>query len=168
MICLSSTGTVAQMAFTDASGNYSFTSLPYGSYTVFPDSLNYFTTPLTGITLSASTPGFSTGGFQQHNLLKTITPGTLRINTPVSVATVSTFPNPTSGKLNIVWNQKADERANVTISDIAGRQVFSATIAMTEGTGATSINLSSLINGVYVLNLKSASLNYTGKIEVNH
>ena len=166
MVCMTSTGTVTQMAYTDASGNYTFSSLPYGSYTVFPDSLNYFTTPLTGITLSASTPGFSTAGFQQHNLLKTITPGTLGINTPVSVASVTTFPNPTSGKLNIVWNQKAEERASITISDITGREVFATTIAMTEGTGATSINLSSLISGLYVINVKSTSLNYTSKLEI--
>jgi len=167
MLCMTSTGTVAQMTSTDASGNYTFSSLPYGTYTVFPDSLNYITTPLTGITLSASASTYTTGAFLQQNMLKTIAPGTLGIhNTPVSVATVTTFPNPTSGKLSLGWNEKADEQAAVTISDVAGRQVYQSSITMTEGTGMTSINLSSLVNGVYVINIKSASLNYTSKLQI--
>jgi len=169
MICLTSAGAVTQMVFTDASGNYTFSNLPYGTYTVFPDSLNYITTPITGITLSASASIYTAGAFLQHNMLKTITPGTLGFNnTPVSVATVTTFPNPASGKLNIVWNEKADEHASITISDITGREVYHSTITLTAGTGMTSINLASLTNGIYMVNVKSASLNYTNKVEVKH
>ncbi len=167
MVCMTSAGSIAQMAYTDATGAYSFTSLPYGTYTVFPDSLNYLTTPLTGITLSSSATGYTTGGFVQHTVSGTITPVATGIsNTPASVTTVTTFPNPTTGKINIVWNEKTDEHATVTISDITGREVSRSNIVMTEGTGMTSINLSNMANGLYVINVKSASLNYTGKVEV--
>lgn len=169
MICVTSTGTVTQMAFTDASGNYSFSNLPYGTYTVFPDSLNYFTTPLTGITLSASSASFSTGGFIQHTVSKTITPGTTGFNNvPASATSVSSFPNPTTGQLNIVWNQKAEENATVTISDISGRQVYHSAIKMSTGAGMTSIDLSGTPNGLYIINVRSASVNYTSKLEIQN
>ena len=170
MIALNTTtGTIAGMTVTDGSGNYSFSALPYGTYTIFPDSLNYTTEPYYGITLSASNPTVSGAGFEQHTLSRTITPITEAVhNVTPSVSTVSAFPNPTSGKLNIQWTEKAAEKGTISISDISGREVYHATINMTQGQGITAVDLSNLLNGVYMVNITSASLNYNDKIEVVH
>ena len=40
------------------------------------------------------------------------------------------------------------------------------TVTMAQGTGMTAIDLSALANGVYMINVKSATLNYNSKIEV--
>ena len=163
------TGNIQQMTYTDATGAYSFTNIPYGTYTVFPDSLNYLTTPFTGITVSAAAPSYSTASFIQHTLSKTITPGTTGVSplTP-TVSSVSVFPNPTNGRLNIQWSEKAAEKGIITISDVTGRQVYKSSINMNEGTGVTAIDLSALMNGLYMISVKSASLNYNNKIEIQH
>ena len=168
MVALNSTGAVAQMAYTDASGNYTLGNLPTGTYTVFPDSLNYLTTPFTSITLTSGAPTFGTAAFTQHTLTKTITPGAESIKNISSVSSVTAFPNPTSGRLNIMWNEKATEQASVAISDITGREVYNSTIVMTEGSGVSAMDLSSLNNGLYIITIKSAALSYNNKIEIQH
>ena len=156
------------MAYTDASGNYTLGNLPTGTYTVFPDSLNYLTTPFTSITLTSGAPTFGTAAFTQHTLTKTITPGAESIKNISSVSSVTAFPNPTSGRLNIMWNEKATEQASVAISDITGREVYNSTIVMTEGSGVSAMDLSSLNNGLYIITIKSAALSYNNKIEIQH
>ena len=165
-----STGSIAGMAFTNSSGNYTFSNLPYGTYMVFPDSVNYMTTPYSNIILSASTPSFSTATFVQHTISKTITPETTTGVSQVipSVSSVSAFPNPTSGKLTIQWTEKTTEKSTLMITDITGREVYKSVINMNQGAGMTSIDLSALTNGLYMISVKSASLNYNNKLEIAH
>ena len=162
-------GSAVQMTRTDATGAYSFSSLPYGTYTLFPDSLNYATTPYTSVTISAAVPTINTIGFVQHTLSKTITPLPLSVNSlTTSISSVFAFPNPTNGKLNIQWIEKVAEKGTITVSDITGREVYKSTINMNEGNGSKAIDLSGLINGLYMINVKSTSLNYNNKIEIQH
>ncbi len=170
IILNTSTGAVAGMTTTSSSGAYSFSGLAYGTYMVFPDSLNYGTTPFSSIVLSASTPSFSTASFIQHTISKTITPDSATIVSQVvpSVSSVSAFPNPTSGKLTIQWTEKATEKSTLVITDITGREVYKSAISMNQGAGVTSIDLSALTNGLYMISVKSASLNYNNKLEIAH
>ncbi len=163
-----STATVAQMTHTDASGNYTFSNLPTGTYTVFPDSVNFITTPYTNIILTSGSATFSGGTFTQHTIAKTITPGAEAIKNISSVSSVTAFPNPTSGRLNIMWNEKTTENANVVISDITGRQVYSSTITLSEGNGISALDLSAFNNGLYIISIKTATLSYNNKIELLH
>ncbi len=163
-----STATVAQMTYTDGSGNYTFSNLPTGTYTVFPDSINFITTPYTNIVLTSGAPTYSTAAFTQHTIAKTITPGVESIKNLSAVASVVAFPNPTNGRLNIMWNEKATENASVVISDITGREVYITTLTLTDGNGISPVDLSSLNNGLYVISIKTATLNYDGKIEIRH
>jgi len=163
------TNTIAGMVSTDATGAYSFSALPYGTYTIFPDSLNYTTMAYTNITISASAPSYSGAGFIQHTISNTITPIAEAVNNvAVSNSTVSAFPNPTNGRLNVQWNEKTAEKSTISITDITGREVYHTTVNMTQGTGMTAMDLSTLTNGIYMISTKSASLNYTNKIEVAH
>ncbi len=168
MVALTSTGSVAQMAYTDATGAYTLSNLPVGTYTVFPDSLNYLTTPYTSITLTSGTPTYNTAAFTQHTLSKTITPGAEAVKNLSVVSFVVAFPNPTSGRLNIMWNEKTTENASVVISDITGRQVYIANLTLMDGNGISPIDLSALNNGLYIVNVKTATMNYNNKIEIRH
>ncbi len=164
---LNSSGALIQQTKTDASGAYSFGNLPLGTYTIFPEALNYNTTAYTSITLTSGAPSMMVASFVQHTLSHSITPVTEGVNSQKSnVSSVFVFPNPSNGKLNIQWNTLATEKGNVTISDITGRQVFSTTLNVNEGTGVSQLDLSGLNNGIYMVNIKSASINYTNKIEI--
>jgi hypothetical protein len=78
---------------------------------------------------------------------------------------ISTYPNPTTGKLNLNWGAAIGE-AIVTISDITGHKVYDAAINMAEDDGNKMLDLSSLTNGLYIVNIRSESVNYNSKLEI--
>ena len=164
------TSQLIQSVRTDATGAYSFSNLPVGAtYYIFPDSLNYRTTPFTSIALTAAAPSMTVASFTQHTISKTITPGSVGVeNVGSSATSVLAFPNPTNGRVNIVWQLPAAQVAAVAVCDAAGRAVFTRNIDMTQGAGSTQIDLSALTNGLYIITVKSAALNYNSKIQVQH
>ena len=169
-VCLVNAATlqIIQETHTNSTGYYSFSNLPVGqTYYIFPDSLNYLTTPYSAISLTTSSYSFSSASFGQHTLSKTILPVTSGIKgLSPGLTSLNTFPNPTHSKLNIQWNESANEKAAVSITDITGREVLNATLNMTQGSGTTQLDLSGLLNGIYMISVKSATLNYINKIEL--
>ena len=159
---------------TDAAGHYSFGTLAYGTYNVHPEAINYLTTnysaiTLSAITLSASYPNISAASFVQHTISKTITPTLVAVNNVnVKSNSLVAFPNPTCGKLNINWSVASNETATIVITDIAGREIYKSTADMNAGNGSYSIDLSNINNGLYIMSVKSASINYNNKIQVQH
>jgi len=170
MVCETSTGTILQQTLTDASGNYSFSNLPIGTYTVHPELLNYTSTDYTSINLTSAVPSLTNAGFIRHTVSLTITPfsstGVATVKQPVSG--VIAYPNPTSGKLNIQWMETSTENATVSISDITGREIYKTSINMTQGTGINQVDLSNLSNGLYLISINSGNINYNNKVDVRH
>ena len=164
------THAVLKYTTTDASGNYTFTGLPVGIYDVFPEELGYATTQYSSISLTASAPSMNTAKFMQRTVSKKITPiGTVAVNELDGTNTsISAFPNPTSGKLNINWSAATSEEATLIITDVTGREVLTKSFSMTKGNGAEVVNLSSFVNGMYFVSVKAASAIYINKIEVRH
>jgi len=160
------TGAILQQTTTDAAGHYTFSNLPAGTYRVYPELINYTTVPYSAITLSAAYPSMIAASFVQHTLSHKITPVTTAVGNVSAASFISAYPNPTSGRLNVSWNTLATEQGNVTISDITGRNVYSATINMNHGAGTAVIDLSALTNGLYMISVKSATLSYNSKIQV--
>jgi uncharacterized protein YjdB len=164
-----STGRLIQQTYTDASGAYSFTGLPLGTYIVYPEDLNYATTAYTGISLTSATPSLTTASFIQHTVSHTITPVSTAVkNIPVTTASVTTFPNPAIDRLNILWNETAHETGTMAITDIAGREITKTQLDMTQGTGSAQADVSGLANGIYMITIKSGNINYNSKIQVQH
>ena len=164
----SSTSAVVKYTETDASGNYSFSGLAYGTYYVFPEALGYMTTPYTGITLSGSAASMSTAKFTQRTISKKITPITAAVNDVTANTSIVAFPNPTSGKLNISWDAATSEAATLVIADVTGREVLAKDFSMTKGAGAQVVDLSLFANGMYFVSVKSANTMFISKIEVRH
>jgi hypothetical protein len=160
------TNTLLQYVKTDASGAYSFASLPLNTYYVFPDSLNYTTIPYTGITLTTASPSKTAANFTQRTISKIITPYTSGVSEINSQANVAIYPNPTNGKLNIGWQSMTDEAATVVVTDVAGSTVYQSAIQITMGAGNKQIELPALSNGLYLVHLKSAHLNHSEKLQI--
>jgi hypothetical protein len=164
---LNSVGVPAQQTTTDASGNYGFSALPLGTYTIFPELLGYMTTAYTSVDITTSATSVSAANFIQHTISHTIAPVTNGVNNmPSSLSSIFVFPNPSNGKVNMQWNAATTEKATVTLSDITGRQVFSTTVNMNQGVGTTELDLSVMTNGLYMISVKSASLNYNNKLDI--
>lgn len=169
MYLLDASGKVVMHTETDASGNFSFSGLPLGTYSVFPESLNYLTTPYTGISLTSGAPSESAASFVQHTISMTITPNiALNNKTQASATSVLVFPNPSNGKLNISWNVATAENGTVSLTDVTGREVYSNTVNMNAGSGIQQFDLSALTSGLYVISVRSTSINYTSKMTVTH
>jgi len=166
---LDASGVVVQQTKTDASGNYSFSSLPLGTYQVFPEALNYLTTPYTGITLTSGASTKAASNFVQHTISHTITPVAVAVNGLSSeLPSVAVYPNPSNGNLNISWNIVTAEIGAVAVADVTGREVYNNTFKMSAGSGTQQFDLSALTSGLYVISVRSASINYTSKMTIAH
>ncbi len=163
------TGKEITSTYTNSTGNYSFSSLPMGTYRVHPEAINYRTTEYTAINLTSAHPSLNAANFVQHTLSKTITPTLVAVNNVnANNNSIIAFPNPTSGKLNLNWSVASNETATIVIADITGREVYKSNVDLNAGNGSYSIDLSNINNGLYVMSVKSASINYNNKIQVQH
>lgn len=142
-------GTVLTYTYTDASGAYSFGSLGYGSYVIYPEEMSYYTTPSSVITLSGSTPSAGGIGFKKRTTMGTIEPWTLPDAVlPITATVVEINPNPANDMV-VITNAQGME---VRISDLTGREVYSVNIT----SDRQSINIANLPNGIYVLTAGNA------------
>jgi hypothetical protein len=64
---------------------------------------------------------------------------------------VKIFPNPTTGKLMIDVSAMSFDRAEVNITDLLGREVFSG--SMNSQTSALSVDLSNFASGVFIVKI---------------
>ncbi len=164
-----STGMQVAQDVTDATGSYSFSNLPLGTYKIYPELINYGTTPYTSITLTSGTPSMAAANFEQHTLSHTITPNVVGVNDLHNTgSSVAVFPSPASSEVAIQWSAAGNESGTVTISDVAGRNVYQSAIAISAGSGVKHVDVSGYASGLYIITVKSASINYTSKIEVRH
>ena len=65
---------------------------------------------------------------------------------------IEIFPNPASDKLILMWNNNANENANVSIYDITGQLLYSDKI----NSSSMDIDIHNLPNGLYILTLKDS------------
>jgi hypothetical protein len=162
------TGAIVQHTYTDAAGHYSFSNLPTGvAYKIYPELINYATTPYP-FTLSSSSTSISGAHFVQHMLSKTITPNTSAVTDVAgSNAMVNLFPNPAKTTFNIEWNMpQVAGSAAVTITDVTGRAVLATSIEMSTASGIAPINIGGLAKGIYLVNIKANGLSANKKIEI--
>jgi hypothetical protein len=158
--------TVAQ-AYTDASGLYSFTGIADGAYYIYPEKAGYTTTPSSTFPIGASVH-LTHVNFRVHEGSKTIIPGPTDIDQlPGSIA-INIAPNPTSGHLNIGWEGQVIGNATVTITDLAGRTLNQSVINSTATAGVVQIDLSGLKDGIYLVQIRSAGVNYNSQILIRH
>ena len=93
---------------------------------------------------------------------KTTAPG--GVNELQADNSLKLYPNPTSGNLNIQWENQATGNATVSVSDIIGHEVYNTTITLGSESGNTSIDLSNLKSGIYILSIKSEVNSFTSRL----
>jgi hypothetical protein len=79
---------------------------------------------------------------------------------------LTVFPVPASGKLNIIFAAPAAGILNLSLINLAGQQVYSAAQTIAAGNLSTSIDVSNLAPGNYVLKLLLGQKAYYDKIVV--
>ncbi len=157
-------GNLVTFTVTDGAGLYSFDGLEDGSYVVYPDDISYSTTVSPSINLGTGNETVTGINFKKNTATMTIDLYTTEVLSVVSGGSVSIFPNPTSGTLNIKWDDQAIGTANLIITDVVGREVFNASVEMTTASGQAQVMLAGLKNGLYMLSIRSENVNYSSKL----
>lgn len=161
------TGNIIQQTATDAAGHYTFSSLPVGTYKIYPEAINYATTPYISIAITSSASSVTAMDFVQHTLSMTITPKTSGVNTVTAHSNaIDVFPNPATGVLNIHWNAENAGNGTVVIRDVTGREILSTSVNMTQNNGSARVDLSNVAKGIYMVTVKADGVSYSGKIQV--
>jgi hypothetical protein len=129
---------------TDAQGNFTMDSLPYGTYTVTPDRINFRATPYT-VTLSPQQPSFTTA---------TWTMGARTFATTVASVSAASlgltaYPVPATDALTV--RMATPEHATLTLLDITGRSVRTQAATGLQST----LPVAGLAPGIYTLQVTS-------------
>ena len=74
------------------------------------------------------------------------------------------FPNPADNNLNVIYNRNLDN-VSVNIYNILGEQVYNSTITAVSKT-VTSIDVSNLVNGYYLVAVSSDTETQTFKLQI--
>lgn len=140
---------VVKIAYTDAAGDYSFPNIPLGAYSVWPEFINYYTTPATPIVINNVVPGIWTINFDQDNTLRTIKPRTTGVNTPGALNTgLQLMPVPAHSEVMVSWTGAAGAAGGLFITTATG-QVVKNIPDVNVSRGHHLINVADLAAGIY-------------------
>ncbi|PZF71028.1 PKD domain-containing protein [Taibaiella soli] len=149
-------------AYTDVNGDFSFNNIPLGTYSLYPESMNYITTPIANITITSAQP--SASGYRFGQTANEIKPKATGVEN-VTKATYLLYPNPANNKVIVRWGD-VNGTANIVITDIAGHKVYqSENVKMS---GNTEINVSSLQSGLYFIKVESGNTQEVTKLAIQH
>lgn len=151
-------GKLLQYSETDATGSYSFSNLPTGTYKVYPEELNYTTTPAL-VTLTNSSTSLNGIYFERSHAQKSITPIPTSIRNIEQEKILYIYPNPASRSVTINWTGK--QTANIMITDITGKQVLTNDVA---ANSIKQIDISTLTKGLYFVTVGSSDQRTTQKL----
>lgn len=160
MFLFDNNGNLIKYETTDANGDYAFNNLPEGTYKVHPEQLDY-TTVEAGISITASDPSYTMVNFERSIQNKTITYKPTAITNVAGETVFTVYPNPAQNVVNIGWATANGEEAVISITDLSGKQVVNTTVKMN---GVTTLDVSSLQTGVYMMTITEDNNSYTQKL----
>lgn len=152
-------------AMTDVNGNFSFSSLPEGTYLLHPEQMNYNTVPTT-ITITAAQPYVTNINFERSNSnreIKLVPTGIGNVN-KVNDAFVM-FPNPATGAVTLQWNTNAQAQ-RLLVTDVTGKKVYEQ--QLNNAGGKATLQLGSLQSGIYIVTFETANGQGIQKLVIQH
>jgi len=160
---------VLTYTYTNATGSYQFGDLAYGSYVIYPEQFDYYTTPSGVITLSPATPVIMNINFKQHTDDGTIRPmGATLVHTVQQQNTISVYPNPAQNEITLQWDGLGAGTADIMITDPVGRVVMLQQIDTRTVAGRELINISGLAPDIYLVSLRNGGVLYNQKLTIEN
>lgn len=106
----------------------------------------------------------------QYKSCKDTADATVTVTVPTGIqdrevadALFAVYPNPAKDMVNISWARVSDDIANITITDISGKQVMNSTAYMNS---ATAISINTLQPGLYFVTAKTKDGRATLKLMI--
>jgi hypothetical protein len=148
--------------YSDINGNYSFSNLAYGNYTVWPEALGKITTSAS-ITIDAGTPSIGNVGITVDT--KAISAAVTGIeNNSQLYFSARVYPNPAKEGINMDFVNLVNAKTNISIIDAMGRTVYSQVLSLSIGKQSLHLNTEALNNGLYIIKV----LDQKGNFENNY
>jgi PKD repeat protein len=139
------------MAYSNATGYFSFSGIPYGTYKVYAEMLNKTTYPNI-VTIDATTP--SNNGVKIVVGSSMITGVDSRPGFPLS-AVGSIHPNPVTDQCILPVSLKDQTVLNIEIVEMTGRKISSHRVELAAGSHTLSIDASTLPGGLYLVSVSA-------------
>jgi len=161
IILLNTQGDFLTCKLSNIAGQFSFGSIPYGTYQLYPDVTGISTTSMY-VTLTEDKPN-------EENLNLIIFPNEITFaisenNSDFIENTMLLYPNPATDQARISFEMKKPSGIEIQITDMAGKTVYSGTSMLSEGKQDITLPVGKLPAGVYqVLLIPEDHVIMTGK-----
>jgi len=157
---------IVRITYTDSNGNYSFSNLALGAYSIYPELINYSTIPVTPIVLTTANPTSAAVNFNKDDAKRSIAPrGTTGVPGCNCDDQVLVYPNPAHTSVTISWNGHLDVSNQFVITTITGNVV--ATSPVIKGTqGSIKMDIGNLAHGLYFIHGTNALSSNLSKLIV--
>lgn len=77
---------------------------------------------------------------------------------------ISTFPNPTSGKTEVIYNSYSNESVSVIVTDFSGKTIVNTAVEAVVGGNRFELDLSDQARGVYIVSITTRDKSYKTKL----
>ena len=109
----------------------------------------------------------SGGSFLSTDVKAFATNASVGISTNALDHSLSVYPNPSTGLVNLEYSLEQGATVNLVISDVVGKVVMTRTIRPASGFQRETLDLNNLSNGVYVLKVDAGDHQATRTITLN-
>ena len=90
-----------------------------------------------------------------------------RMTDPDLIGRFELFPNPATDVFKLEYYSEVEETATLELLDVTGRTVYSESLGSAAGLRTTSVDVSSLPQGMYICTIQTPSGKKTKKLQVN-
>ena len=155
-VCKSNTSVLYNASSTSAVSTYSWSVV--GGAGLTPAGANAtvnFTTSTASPVLLKAIANNSCGASQPGQLYVTVNSacrGTLE-EVENGTSEFVAYPNPTSGKVSVVFSSKNNEKVVIKLTDLLGNVLQMEEVVSVEGLNTNELDMSTLPKGIYILNL---------------
>jgi hypothetical protein len=132
---------------TNNNGNFSFTNVPFGNYSLW---VEYPGRSMTALPVSLSSTSPSVTGL---NFTVNLTNVTTSVQEPSAIEVSSLYPNPVSSELNLRMNVKERATYIFRMLDVSGRVISERINEMTTGEQSLRMETEDLTKGLYLLQI---------------
>jgi hypothetical protein len=145
--------------YSDASGQFQFPNLAYGTYKIFGDAWGK-TNPALTVTISAAKPSITDVVFEENNKTFKGHIGGLNVS-GAALSGVAVYPNPVTDHVQFSGLSSIGGAKTIVLSDVTGAVVSRLVV---EQNGNASISTAALPAGIYMLQLQTTEGSASYKI----